>query len=207
MEKETHKISIERQLASKEEQIKRRIDGLEGEIVSTPAAVRAAIRKNPWLGVGAAVAAGVVVGLIFSGRKKKSAIPPAHQALVEGYITAVADEVGKGLRRGKDPDDVVRKSLHRRVPVIIYAPETGDQHVGERAGFLRQLGDLTLKTALGFAVKTAIDFFTASLNVKELQSMLMLEEEERRSGEEAATRPRGDGTSEAAPVRNTPIDH
>lgn len=207
MEKETNKAIIERQLASKKEQILQRIDGLENEIVSTPAAVRAAIRKNPWVGVGAAVAVGAVVGIIFGGRRKKSELPPAHQALVEGYINAVADEVRKGVRRGKDPDEVVRKSLHDRAPVIIYAPDTDDRVESKQSSFLRQVGDLTLKTALGFAVKTAIDFFTASLNVKELQSILALEEEERRSGEEAASRPSGDGAPDVTSVQNEPIDH
>lgn len=207
MDKETNRASIERRLASTEEQIKRRIDGLESEIVSTPAAVRAAIRKNPWLGVGAAIAAGAVVGLIVGGRKKKSAVPPAHQALVTGYVDAVADEVRKGVRRGKDPEEVVRKSLQDRTPVIIYAPETPEARAAEQAGFLRQLGDLTLKTALGFAVKTAIDFFTASLNVKELQSRLLLEEDDRLSGGKPNPRPGGNGAPEVPSVENEPIDH
>lgn len=207
MEKETNKSSIERQLASKEAQIKQRIEGLENEVVSTPAAVRAAIRKNPWLGLGAAVAAGAVVGLVFGGRRKNSAVPPAHQALIEGYISAVADEVRKGVRRGKDPEEVVRKTLKDRSPIIVYAPERVERVGREPKGFLREVGDLTMKTALGFAVKTALDFFTASLNVKELQNMLAIEEEERRSGEGAARTPAGDGSSEVAPVKNDPIDH
>lgn len=207
MEKETNKSSLERRLASKEAQIKQRIDGLESEIVSTPAAVRAAIRKNPWLGVGAAVAAGAVVGLIFGGRKKNSAVAPAHQALIEGYISAVADEVRKGVRRGKDPEEVVRKTLKDRSPIIVYAPEKVERVGREPKGFLREVGDLTMKTALGFAVKTALDFFTASLNVKELQNIIAIEEEERRSGEGAPRTPGGDGSSDVAPVKNDPIDH
>lgn len=207
MEKETQRATIERQLASKEEQIKRRIDGLESEIVTTPAAVLAAIRKNPWLGVGAAVAAGALVGLIFGGRRKKSDVPAAHQALVTGYVDAVADEVRKGVRRGKDPEEVVKKSLLERTPIIVYAPESPERGAREQAGFLSQVGDLALKTALGFAVKTAIDFVTASLNVKELQSMIRLEEEERRSGEDAPVSPGGDGAPEAPTVENEPVDH
>lgn len=206
MEKETSKSSIERQLASKEAQIKLRIDGLENEIVSTPAAIKAAIRKNPWLGVGAAVAAGTVVGLVFGGRRKKSAVPPAHQALIESYIDAVAQEVRKGVRRGKDPEKVIRTTLHDRAPVIVYAPESVERVSRKSRGFMREVGDLTLKTALGFAVKTAIDFFTARLNVKELQNILALEEEERRTGEEAAQTARGNGAREAAPVDNGPFD-
>ncbi len=207
MEKETSKSRIERQLASKEEQIKLRIDGLENEIVSTPAALKAAIRKNPWLGIGAAVATGTLVGLIFGGRKKGSSVPPAHHALIEGYINAVAGEVRRGVRRGKDPEDVVRKILHDRTPVVVYAPERVERAGSERTGFLREVGDLTLKTALGFAVKTAIDFFTASLNLKELQNLLALEEEERRSGAEAARTAGDNGGPASAPVENDPIDH
>lgn len=208
MEKETSKTTLERRLAVTEEQIKRRIDGLENEIVSTPAAIRDAIRKNPWVGVGAAVAAGAVVGVIFGRKRKKSSVPPAHQALIEGYISAVADDVRRGIKRGKDPEDVVRKSLHEKTPVIVYTPNDVTARASQQVGMMRQVADLALKTALGFAVKTAIDFLTASLDVKKLQSMLLLEEEqERRSTDESAAAPAGAAMPDAVPLRNTPVDH
>ena len=208
MEKDTSKANLERRLAVTEEQIRMRIDGLENEIVSTPAAIRDAIRKNPWVGVGAAVAAGAVVGLVFGRKRKKSAVPPAHQALIEGYISAVADDVKRGIRRGKDPEDVVRKSLHEKTPVVVYTPSDATARAREQVGTMRQVADLALKTALGFAVKTAIDFLTASLDVKKLQSMLLLEEEqERRAADESAAPPPGAATPEAVPLRNAPVDH
>lgn len=179
MEQVTNKARVEQELAAKHDQIKRRIDDLEGEIVTTPAAIASWIKENPFIGVGAAVAAGALIGLIFGGRKKKrSMLPPAHQALVEGYIDAVTAEVRKGLKRGEDPEDIVRDSLQGKTPVIIYAPH---EEKREPKGFFRQLGDLTMKTALGFAVKTALDFFSATIDMQELQKMMALEEEERQS--------------------------
>lgn len=208
MDQEYNRSSIQRQLDAKEQQIKDRIDVLEDELVSMPAAIKSAIMKNPLLGVGAAIAAGVLVGLMFTRRKKKSkTIAPAHQALVEGYIAALATEVRKAVRRGKDPEEAVRKSLRGRTPVIIYAPNAETADRVESRGALREMADLALKTALGFAVKEAVDMITASLNVKGLQKILALErEEDIKARDDASHPPTGDGAAEPPPVKSKNLD-
>jgi hypothetical protein len=209
MDQEYNRSSIQRQLDAKEQQIKDRIDVLEDELVSMPAAIKSAIMKNPLLGVGAAIAAGVLVGLVFTRRKKKAtAVAPAHQALVEGYIAALATEVRKAVRRGKDPEEAVRKSLRGRTPVIIYAPNAESPDRVQSRGALRDVGDLVLKTALGFAVKEAIDMITAGLNVKGLQKMLALEREEDDTVRaDAPHPPAGDGAPESSPLESERLDH
>jgi hypothetical protein len=209
MDQEYNRSSIQRQLDAKEQQIKDRIDVLEDELVSMPAAIKSAIIKNPLLGVGAAIAAGVLVGLVFTRRKKKAtAVAPAHQALVEGYIAALATEVRKAVRRGKDPEEAVRKSLRGRTPVIIYAPNAESPDRVQSRGALRDVGDLVLKTALGFAVKEAIDMITAGLNVKGLQKMLALEREEDDTVRAAPpVPPTGDGAPEPSPLESERLDH
>jgi len=208
MDKEYNRSSIQRQLDAKEQQIKDRIDVLEDELISMPAAIKSAIMKNPLLGVGAAIAAGVFVGLVFTRRKKKArTIAPAHQALVEGYIAALATEVRKAVRRGKDPEEAVRKSLRGRTPVIIYAPNAETPDRVESRGALREMGDLVLKTALGFAVKEGVDMITASLNVKGLQKMLALErEEDAKVRHDAPHSPTGDGAPEPSPLKSENLD-
>jgi hypothetical protein len=208
MDKEYNRSSIQRQLDAKEQQIKDRIDVLEDELISMPAAIKSAIVKNPLLGVGAAIAAGVFVGLVFTRRKKKArTIAPAHQALVEGYIAALATEVRKAVRRGKDPEEAVRKSLRGRTPVIIYTPNAETPDRVESRGALREMGDLVLKTALGFAVKEGVDMITASLNVKGLQKMLALErEEDAKVRHDAPHSPTGDGAPEPSPLKSENLD-
>ncbi len=208
MGQENSQTSIRRELTAKEQQIKQRIDALEEEIVSTPAAIKSAIVKNPLLGIGAAVATAAVVAMLFSGRRKKrSSVTPAHQSLIEGYAAAIAKDVRKGVERGRDPEEVVRKFLRGRAPVIVYAPEVAEADRSHSKSYLRQLGDLALKTALGFAVKKGIDLLTANLDVKQLQKMLMLEEEGRRTGAETAPPHAGDGSPDPSPIRSEPQDH
>lgn len=208
MEQEDNRSSIKRELAAKEEQIKSRLDSLENEIVSIPVAIKSAIVKNPIIGIAAAIAIGALVGIVFGGRKKKrSSIAPTHQALVEGYITALAEEVRKGVRRGKDPDEVIRKSLRSRAPLIVYTPAVERPESEESGGMIRQIGDLVLKTALGFAVKTGIDVITASLNVKGIQKMMALEDEDRRMSANPPHSHTGDGASEPSSLTNEPLDH
>lgn len=190
-----NRSELERQLNERRDSIERRIDVLEEEIVSTPAAIKSALAKHPVVGVAGAIAAGVAVGLLFGIRRKRSArVVPFHQRLVEQYIDAVGEDVRRKSRRGKSTAEAVRESLRDRTPLIVYAPRI-TEGVDEDRGFFRQFGDIALKTALGFAVKTAVDFFTASLNLKELQQMLALQEEERRSGQDSEAAAAGNGAA------------
>lgn len=205
MAQENSTSNIRRELDAKEDQIKRRLDALEGEIVSTPAAIKSAIMKNPLLGIGGAVAVGAVIGLIYGVRKKgRSPLAPDHEALIDRYISAVADEVSRGVRRGRDPEDVVRKSLKGRAPVIVYTPGPVESGHPDSKGMLRQLGDLTLKTALGFAVKAAVDLLTASIDIKKIQKAILLKKEERISGAESPQTHAGDGFPDASTIQNEP---
>lgn len=194
MAEESTRQEVERELEAKKDSIQRRIDDIEDEIVTLPAAIKAAIAKHPVVGIAGAVAAGLAIGFLFTRRKKTGTkTPPFHQRLVEQYIDAVGDDVRRRVRKGRSPEQAVRESLEDRAPLIIYAPRQVQQEERESRGFFYRAGDIALKTALGFAVKTVVDVLTASLNVKELQKMLDLEEEERRTAEAAHA---GDGAAE-----------
>lgn len=198
MTQEASKHELELQLAAQKGAIKQRIDALEGELASTPAAIKSRIAENPWIGVAAVAAAGALVGLFIARARKKSGMDSVHQQLVEQYIDAVGEDVRRRIKRGKEPAEAVRTALEKRTPVIIYAPQSREEK--EPRGFFREFGDLALKTALGFVVKSAIDLFTASFSVEKLQAMLAIEEE-RTEQMEAVMSPSGDG---AQPVRDKP---
>lgn len=163
---------LRRQLEEKKEAIHQRIDALQTEVVTTPESIKDAVASSPWVGVGAAVAAGLAVGLLFGGRKKKAFDIHRHQAphraLVNRYVDAMVHEVRRAVDRGHDPDEAVREALEGRVPLIVVQREDHRDH----PGFFRQALDLTLKTALGFAVKTAIDVFAANLDVEQIQQFM-----------------------------------
>jgi hypothetical protein len=51
--------------------IQARLDALQQEVMTTGDAVKQAVAENPWVSVGGGAAAGLVVGLVFGGSKKK----------------------------------------------------------------------------------------------------------------------------------------
>ena len=197
MTHEASKNELEAQLAAQKGAIRQRLDALEGELASTPAAIRSRIAESPWIGIAAVAAVGAVVGLMIS-RSRRRRIDSAHEHLVEQYIDAVGDDVRRRIKRGREPEEAVRSALEKRTPVIFYSPPAKEDK--KHRSFFREFGDLALKTALGFVVKSAVDLFTASFSVEKLQAMLAIEEE-RTEQIEAAMSTSGDG---ARPVRDTP---
>lgn len=191
------KSDLERELVERRESIERRIDVLEDEIASTPTAITSAIARHPLVGIAGAIAAGLAISLLLSVRRRRSRGASVHQELVEKYIDYIGDDVKRKTRRGKSAAEAVRESLRDRAPVIFYSPTVGET-AQPRRGIFRQIGDVALTTALGFVVKTAVDFATASLNVKELQQMLALEGEERHAAEAGAAAA-ANGTFEEQP--------
>lgn len=161
MAETTSRAELERQLDATTDLIKRRIDALGGEVQSLRSTIRDAIFENPLLSVGAAMAAGLVVGLIFGGRKKDPFRTDAyHRALVEEYLDAVAREARQAVARGKEPGVAVREALRDRVPLIVL--ESGGRGSG---GMLRLVFDLLLKTSVGFFMSSTLDRLNEDLGL------------------------------------------
>ncbi len=189
---EHSKSALEKELAEKEASIHHRLDELESEIASAPAAIKSSIVKHPLLGLAGAAASGVAVGLIVTGlRRKKPDAAPFHQRLVEQYIDAVGEDVRRRMRRGRSIEEAVRDALRGRAPLVVYAPTRTVAR--ESKGFFSEFADILLKTALGFAVKVAIDVASASVDVDELQAMITREEEQEGGG--GAASHAGDGAT------------
>lgn len=208
MPEETTRIQLQMQLSERKDAIERRIDEIEDEITGAPAAIVDAIRRHPLVGIAGAVLTGVTIGFLVTARRRRAKLPAIHRQLVEQYIDAVVDEVRRKVRRGKNPEEAVQDALRDRAPVIIYAPDTSEPDSQSSRGFIRDSLDIMLKSALGFAVKSAFDFFTARINLEELQQMTRLEREERRTSdfENAARETREDlrrAASETADVGPT----
>lgn len=173
MEKALDKQQVLAQLDLKSEDINRRLDALHHEVSTTGQAVRSAIFENPLRSVGGAVAAGLLVGLMFGGSKKapkgkRGRAEQKHKALVDEYIQSIVDEASGAVRSGKDTADAVRRALRDRVPLIVYSNANAEA----QRGFVADAFDLVYKTALGFAVKFGIDYVTSKLNLDALAERL-----------------------------------
>lgn len=152
---------LERQLEATTDHIKRRLDALGGEVGSLRYTVRDALRDNPLVAVGGAVAAGLVVGLILGGRGKDPFRADNYRrALVEEYVDAVAREARQAVAGGKEPGVAVREALRDRVPLVVLE-DTG----GGTVGALRQIFDLLLKTSVGFLMSTVLDRVNETLEL------------------------------------------
>lgn len=160
-QKELSRTELEDQLRGRHDAIKARIEALQHEVVTTGAALKDAVARNPFVMVGGAVAAGLVVGLLFGGRRRGriDTGTTAHQALVRHYLDAVVEDVRHARARGVDTDEAVAEALRDRVPLIVYAPQAPHS----RRGMLGEFFVMALQTGLGFAAKAAADYFSARL--------------------------------------------
>lgn len=137
-------------------QISRRVEAIQDEVSRVPAEVGEAIVRNPLVSVGVSLGAGLAVGLLIGGfGRKKSRIPAAHQALVDDYLDALADEARNLIRRGEDAGRAIRRALGKHTPIVITMG--GRDEMETPSGFMRTAVDMALKTALGYAAKVAID--------------------------------------------------
>lgn len=157
------KQEVETELEGKSEEIARRLDQIQRELNASGKEVKEQILANPLVSAGGALAVGALVGLIIKRRRRPSETDRIHQRLVDQYMDAVADDVRYEVERGKETGEAVHEALRDRVPLIFYAEEPAS----ESAGFFRQTFDFMLKTTLGFAVKSGLDYMTDQVGLEE----------------------------------------
>jgi ElaB/YqjD/DUF883 family membrane-anchored ribosome-binding protein len=162
---------LEAQLLERRASMQARIDALQDEVESTGLALHDAVERRPFAAVGASVAAGLVVGLLFGGRRHRRKGAASHRALIEQYIDTLVAEVRHAVARGKDADKAVAAALKNRVPLIVFSPRDG-----ARPGLLRDVYAMMLQTALGFGLKAAADFITHRLTPVEVQEERTVEQ-------------------------------
>ncbi len=161
----TKKEDVERQLREAAGQVEARVAALQEEVATIGPALRKALFEHPLFSVGGALLAGLAVGLLFGGRKRPAdpfGGQASHRALVEGYLDAVMAEARHRLAQGAEAGEAVREALADRVPLIVYEP---GEAAGRSGSLLRQVLDVTLKTALGFGIKVGFDFLTKSIDL------------------------------------------
>lgn len=161
MQKTLKRAELEEQIHGKSESIARRLEAIQQEVGGI--SVKRMLRKNPWIGLAAITAGGLLVGLLFGGRRaSRGSRSTTSEALVDGYIASISDDVKRMTARGKDASHAVAEALRTRMPIVIYPT---DEERDER-GFVRRTASLVFKAAAGFAVKAALDYATERIELE-----------------------------------------
>lgn len=151
------KEDVERALNVKKDQIEQRLAALQEEVSTVGPSIQDAIFNHPLVSVGGALLAGLVVGLLFGGKKRKQDAFGAgadHRALVDHYVGAVVEEARHRMAGGQDAEEAVRAALHERVPLIVYevpeASSASSMTTLAKYFVLRQLVPLGIQMGLNF---------------------------------------------------------
>ncbi len=165
MDRIISKEEIEAQLRGKAEEISMRMDALQTEVTTIGEAVVEALKKNPVVSVFGAVAAGVVVGLVFGGGKKSEPSRPKlverHRELIDRYVDAVVEEARETAAAGKDLGASIRRVLQERSPLIV----VGGRAEESEESFIKNLIRMAVSAAVGMAVRTGVDYATQKINL------------------------------------------
>ena len=164
--KKQTKEDVEQELQLKENQIEQRIATLQEEVASVAPTIRDALFKHPIVSVGGALMAGLVVGLIFGGKKRRNVgFDADHRALVDRYLDAVADEARHRVVNGQDVDEAVYAALKDRVPLIVY--ETPG--VENQQGLLRSVMNLVLYQVVPLGIQMGLDYLASDAEKAEAE--------------------------------------
>ncbi len=155
MKRELTKAEVKAALQRKQDAITQRIDAIEGEAQHTGVTLWERVKARPLVSVGAAAGVGLVVGLVFGGRRDKDryGLGRTHAALVDDYLDALRDDVRYRVSRGEETGEAIRTALQDRVPLIVQAGAVN----GEAKGAVREGFDLFVKTMFSLLVKYAAD--------------------------------------------------
>ena len=157
IKKKLTKDGVEKELQLKEDQIEQRLLALQEEVATVGPTIRKALLNHPLVSVGGALLAGLVVGLIFGGKKRRNdgfGAAAGHRALVDHYVDAVVEEARHRVAKGQDVDEAVHAALKDRVPLIVYEVPVAD----EKRGLLGSLVSLVLGKVVPLGIQMGLDY-------------------------------------------------
>ena len=164
--KKRTKEDVERALNVKKDQIEQRLATLQEEVSTVGPSIRDAVFSHPLVSVGGALLAGLVVGLLFGGKKRpKHAFGAGadHRALVDHYVGAIVEEARHRMADGQDAAEAVRAALHERVPLIVYeVPEASS-----KSSLTSQLMNLALRQLVPLGIKMGLDYLKTDTEQEE----------------------------------------
>lgn len=137
---------VESRLASTNESISDRISALQREVTGTGEAVKQFVTDNPWLGAGAALLGGILVGYLFTPRNGKSDGLDGIDGSTDELAEFVTRSVRSALEEGSDPTRSVASILDR----VRQNPVEGR---GRSGGLTRTIASTLLSVAVREAVR------------------------------------------------------
>jgi hypothetical protein len=163
MAEQVSRQELELLLEEKTAHIKNRIDALQAEVTSVGQLLHRTAEERPLVLLGGAIAAGLLAGLLFGGRRKKRdpfRSGTAQRELIDRYVDALTDHARAAVSAGSDVGEAVETALADRVPLILYrAPSEG-----RGRGVLSSILDIVLTTATSLAATMASSYLTASFS-------------------------------------------
>ncbi len=156
------RTEVEAALQTSTQKIEADLEALQQEVREMGRSLREALWNHPWIGIGGSLAAGLVVGWILGGlgRRRRPRLSKAHRALVSAYLEALIAEGRRALRRGRDPEQAIRRALEERLPIVV-VQENG----ASEKGVLRSLGGAVLGV-VGSALSVALSRMLADVMVE-----------------------------------------
>lgn len=155
METQRTKADVKAEMHTRSESMGRRIDALEDEVTTAGLSLMQALKKRPLVSLGGAVLAGVALGLLLGGSKRRRArLESAHASLIKDYIDALSQDVRRAVDSGEEAGWAVRSALRDHVPLVVYR---SDSSAEDSRGMLRSGFDLVAKTAFSLFVRDVID--------------------------------------------------
>lgn len=121
------------------------------------------IRGRALVALGTAAAAGALVGALAGLRARAKRRPHTDDEVdfVRARLALAVEDAARRVARGADTEAAIRRSM-REVPVIY-----GDSQVGaaldQTRSSTREVVDVAVKSAVGFAAKAAVDQLTQRL--------------------------------------------
>lgn len=115
------------------------------------------IRQQPAVAFGGAAAVGLLIGALFGlrSRAKRRVDPPEeHILFIKARMAAAIDEAAHRVAGGDSVDEAMKRSM-KTMPAVF-----GDSKPPTTGNSKQTLTDVALTTAMGFAVKMALDLAT-----------------------------------------------
>lgn len=155
MEKINTREEVASRLRAKEEEINQRFEALQDEVKQTKNDVVAYVKENPWLGVAATTAVGVLVGLII-GKRSDSA---KQSEILNTYARHVSEMAGNSGVSEEQVRSMLREALRETAAQAMYSVPK------KKSGGLKgKLFGIVTDIAFGYLSKTVMNSVEARLS-------------------------------------------
>lgn len=163
------KSDLDSEFRSRAEELEAQINSLNEDLSAAERSIGDVVRANPLLVLGGTLVAGLLVGLLLGGRRRRHALSRAgneYRTFIDAYIDAVVDDAKHAVISGEETGEAIRQALQDRVPLIVYSRDNAVR----APGLFRQLLELSVTTGVGFGVRSALERFTSTLNLVQADS-------------------------------------